>query len=98
MSTHFNQLSPAEAERLALLAEECAEVIQIVGKILRHGYLSHNPNKPEAGTNQAMLENELGDVRAVTDLLIESSDVSGEMVAAHARSKLRNAKPYLHHQ
>ncbi len=45
-----------------------------------------------------MLENELGDVRAVTDLLIESSDVSGEMVAAHARSKLRNAKPYLHHQ
>lgn len=34
----FNGLSPAEVERLALLAEECGEVIQTVGKILRHGY------------------------------------------------------------
>lgn len=38
MSTrHFNNLTPGEAERLAMLAEECGEVIQAVGKILRHG-------------------------------------------------------------
>ena len=35
---NFNQLTPAETERLAILAEECGEVIQAVGKILRHGY------------------------------------------------------------
>ncbi len=33
--THFNELTPAEAERLAYLAEECGEAIQIIGKILR---------------------------------------------------------------
>jgi len=40
---HFNGLSPAEAERLALLAEECGEVVQAVCKVLRHGYESTNP-------------------------------------------------------
>lgn len=34
---HFNQLSPAEAERLALLSEELGEAQQAIGKILRHG-------------------------------------------------------------
>ena len=37
MDDHFNNLTPGEAERLAILAEECGEVIQIIGKILRHG-------------------------------------------------------------
>ena len=35
--TPFNGLTPAEAERLALLMEECGEVVQIIGKVLRHG-------------------------------------------------------------
>jgi hypothetical protein len=30
--THFNGLTPAQAERLAMLAEEAAEVIQVIGK------------------------------------------------------------------
>ncbi len=30
-----NALSPGELERLAFLAEQCAEVIQAVGKIVR---------------------------------------------------------------
>ena len=32
MQDHFNGLTHAEAERLAMLAEEAAEVIQVVGK------------------------------------------------------------------
>jgi hypothetical protein len=43
VSQHFNGLTPAEAERLALLAEECGEVIQAIGKVLRHGYESRHP-------------------------------------------------------
>ena len=35
---HFNGLTPAEAKRLALLAEECGEVLQAIGKVLRHGF------------------------------------------------------------
>ena len=30
-----NNLTPAEEERLALLSEECGEVIQAIGKVLK---------------------------------------------------------------
>lgn len=33
MTEHFNGLTPAEDERLAMLAEECAEVIKIGRKL-----------------------------------------------------------------
>lgn len=56
VSQHFNQLTPAEAERLALLAEECGEVIQAIGKILRHGYESRHPDG--GPTNREALERE----------------------------------------
>lgn len=62
--THFNQLTPAQAERLAMLAEECGEVIQVVGKILRHGYDSYHPVNPRV-SNRSLLVKELRDVNAV---------------------------------
>lgn len=65
MTEHFNQLSPAEAERLAMLSEEAGEIVQIVGKILRHGYDSYNPNDQLQVTNHANLQNELTDLMAV---------------------------------
>ena len=61
---HFNKLTPAEAERLAMLAEECGEVIQIVGKILRHGYDSYHPVNPRV-SNLGLLVKELRDLNAV---------------------------------
>jgi NTP pyrophosphatase (non-canonical NTP hydrolase) len=64
MTQHFNNLTPAEAERLAMLAEECAEVIQVIGKIQRHGYESDNPLFPGT-TNRKLLGKELTDVSAV---------------------------------
>jgi NTP pyrophosphatase (non-canonical NTP hydrolase) len=64
MTGHFNQLTPAEAERLAMLAEECGEVIQVIGKILRHGYDSYHPANPRV-TNRDLLAKELRDVNAV---------------------------------
>jgi hypothetical protein len=64
MNKHFNNLTPAEAERLAMLAEECAEVIQIVGKILRHGYDSYHPKDPSMD-NRDLLAKELADLDAV---------------------------------
>ncbi len=39
----FNELTPAEVERLSMLAEEAGEVVKAVGKILRHGYGSCHP-------------------------------------------------------
>ena len=58
----------AEAERLAMLAEECGEIIQVVGKILRNGYDSYHPDRPEI-TNRRLLANEIIDVVVVLDLM-----------------------------
>jgi hypothetical protein len=99
MSQHFNRLTPAEAERLALLIEECAEVQQSATKILRHGYESVNPKLPKhlQETNRHALERELGDLmhcikRMGADLDIERINTLAESV------KPETIKPYLHHQ
>lgn len=44
------------------LAEECAEVIQILMKIKRFGLEATNPKRPELGTARARLLDELKDV------------------------------------
>jgi len=97
---HFNNLTPAEAERLALLAEECGEAIQVVGKILRHGYDSINPTiDPErAPTNRSMLEKELGDIALAQQLLCDSRDLNLNEISAHFLVKRKKVGRYLHHQ
>jgi NTP pyrophosphatase (non-canonical NTP hydrolase) len=95
---HFNQLGPAEAERLSLLLEECGEVIQIVGKIQRHGYESFNPNDASATTNRALLERELGDLRHALSRMCFSGDVNEREIGKHQESKAKRIGPYLHHQ
>jgi hypothetical protein len=57
-------MNEAKRERLAMLAEECAEVIQVVGKILRHGYDSYHPDDPSV-TNRELLAKELQDIDGV---------------------------------
>lgn len=61
-------------EIMSILSEECAEVIQAVSKINRFGIDNFKPGKPK--TNREHLEDELGDVLAMIDLLIENSVVS----------------------
>ena len=78
MSAHFNGLTPAEAERLAMLAEECGEVIQIIGKILRHGYDSYHPADPST-TNKQLLGRELTDLYAVASSLCRDGVPEGSL-------------------
>ena len=95
MMSHFNGLSPAEAERLAMLAEECGEVIQIVGKILRHGYDSYHPVNPRV-TNRQLLVKELRDVNAVLQAMgrSELADYSVQDCLGVWERKIQ----YTHHQ
>lgn len=93
---HFNGLTPAEAERLAILAEECAEVIQVVGKILRHGYTSRHPVIHE--DNIYMLERECGDVRAAMLMMCKAGDINKANIHLAADEKLERVKKYCHHQ
>jgi nitrogen fixation/metabolism regulation signal transduction histidine kinase len=95
---HFNELTPAEAERLAILAEECAEVIQVVGKILRHGYESHNPFDPQKVTNRGLLAQELGHLDHAAMRVVCHDDVSGLVIAQSSRLKSEKIVQYLHHQ
>lgn len=94
---HFNKLTPAQDERLAKLAEECAEVIQAVCKILRHGYDSRDPTKDGALTNRRDLEREVADVKiAITKLCL-----TGDIHAYHIdRAYFDGVEKgdYMHHQ
>ena len=97
MTQHFNGLTEAEQERLAILIEECGEVVQAACKILRHGYESKNPTIPQSETNRQALEREIGDVMHTVNRLL-NSDLNGSAVAARAASKAARMLPYLHHQ
>jgi NTP pyrophosphatase (non-canonical NTP hydrolase) len=93
-----NGLSDAETERLAILAEECAEVIQVVGKILRHGYESSHPRRPEQGTNREHLEEELGNVGVIMTMMVDAKDVDADSLQENYEEKRGSIGKYLHHQ
>ena len=93
---HFNRLTPAEAERLALLAEECGEVMQAIGKVLRHGYESRHPDG--GPTNREALERECGDVYHAIWRLIGAGDIDGNGMSQRADDKAKSVVRYLHHQ
>lgn len=92
----FNGLTPAEHERLAMLAEEAAEVVQIVGKILRHGYESKHPDNLNGPTNRQMLENEIADFYAIAGIMEDVKDVTVEGEAV--RQAIKKKRRYTHHQ
>lgn len=94
----MDRLTDEELERLALLSEECAEVIAIIGKILRHGYESSNPFDARRTRNRELLAREIGDVRYSIRLLCQAGDIS-EAAILTAEDAARQFKPqYLHHQ
>jgi NTP pyrophosphatase (non-canonical NTP hydrolase) len=96
MSTHFNGLSPAEAERLALLLEELGEAQQAIGKILRHGYESGHPTASNS-SNREDLEGKLGDVTFAIKMLTDSGDLDARSIASQCMQKRDTVGQYLHH-
>lgn len=74
MTRHFNGLSPAEAERLAMLIEECGEIITAATKVLRHGYESRHPLADDR-TNRDDLDREIEDVLAVVQEMRINGDI-----------------------
>lgn len=98
MDANFsNQLTDAETERLALLLEEMAEASQVIGKILRHGYVSRNPLDNDSPTNRVMLQTELGHVMAALSLMRNTGDVSSSRILEAQEAKLRTVNRWLHH-
>lgn len=94
---NFNKLTSAETERLALLLEELGEAQQAIGKILRHGYESKNPDDIFALTNRQALEREIGDVIASVQLMEQAVDLSSIAISERIGVKLEKVKAYFHH-
>lgn len=91
-----NNLTPAQVELLDMLAEEAAEVIQIVCKLKRHGPMSYHP--ADKVPNHKLMAMELGDLIGVMGALDEKGMIDNDTVQHFAETKMARAAPYLHHQ
>ena len=69
----MNELTEAQKERLIMLAEEAGEVIQAVGKILRHGYNSCHLDNDDI-SNRLDLVRELDDLNAIIGEMVKKGD------------------------
>jgi NTP pyrophosphatase (non-canonical NTP hydrolase) len=79
-------------EVMDILQEECAEVIQAVSKISRFGIDNIKPGKPK--TNREHLEEELGDMLAMIDIMLEKSVISLEHLEIAKRAKIEKLKQW----
>jgi NTP pyrophosphatase (non-canonical NTP hydrolase) len=77
-------------EILNILTEECAEVIQAVSKVQRFGIDNTNPFSTE--TNRDRLEQEIGDVLTMIDLLYVKGIISNENVLEAQKRKIEKLK------
>lgn len=77
---------------LTILQEECAEVIQAVSKIHRFGLTNHKPDN--IYTNQENLEEELGDMLAMIDLLKDMDVVSWDNLEVARQAKIEKLKQW----
>lgn len=95
---HFNKLTPAEHERISILNEEMGEAIQVIGKILRHGFNSYDPTIEKSPTNRKLLEKELGDVRQAIIMMCSAEDIDAANIQKRIIHRHTLVKRYTHHQ
>ena len=77
-------------EAMDILQEECAEVIQAVSKISRFGLDNLKPGKSK--TNREHLEEELGNMMAMVEILQELDIVSFTNIERAAEAKREKLK------
>lgn len=85
-------MNAKEHEIMNILSEECAEVIQAVSKCNRFGMDNYKPGKPK--TNREHLEEELGDLVAMIDLMIEHSLINPVSLDRAKRAKIEKLKQW----
>lgn len=83
---------------LELLQEECAEVIVAVSKIKRFGlnnsYLTDNEVTISNTTNKHQLQQEVGDILCLIDLLIEYNILNKDELTTATAAKREKLKKY----
>tara|TARA_B110000977_G_scaffold30893_1_gene40729 strand:+ start:2696 stop:2980 length:285 start_codon:yes stop_codon:yes gene_type:complete len=82
------EMNDIDKEILLITQEECAEVTQAISKVFRFGMVdTHNGQ-----TNREHLEEELGDLMCMIDILIDSGIVSEAAVMTAKNEKLHKLK------
>ena len=79
-------------EVMSILAEECAEVIQAISKCQRFGMENLKPGKPKS--NREHLEEEIGDLLAMVDILHELDIVSWTNLDEAKEAKIEKLKKW----
>lgn len=80
---------------LVILAEECGEVLRIVGKCLRFGLDDYHP--VNGFPNREALEIELGHLAALTEILVSNNVLRPEQIDAAAHRKLKTLEAWYDH-
>lgn len=78
-------------EILQILQEECSEVIRAASKMIRFGEKGISPS---GQTNAEHLEEELGDLQAMIQLLHDYDIVSFTNIDEHAEAKMEKLRKY----
>jgi NTP pyrophosphatase (non-canonical NTP hydrolase) len=85
----MNDLKEKDREALLILQEECAEVTQAISKVFRFGVLNKHPELQH--NNKERLEEEVGDLLAMIDILVSS----GFLNDSNLNQALKNKKEKL---
>jgi len=89
----MNELNKDQAAILQILQEECAEVIQATSKVFRFGLHDTHPDTPSK-TNTYHLEEELGDMLAMIDIMIELRVISLDNLEIAKTAKVEKLKQW----
>lgn len=79
-------------EILRITQEECAEVIQSISKIFRFGVNNNKPGLQK--TNKEHLEEELGDLLAMIELLTDNNIVSDSNMELAKQAKFEKLRKW----
>lgn len=92
LDTPAHIVNPNEA--LYILMEECAEVTQAISKILRFGWDAVNPMVESDQNNKSHLEEEMGDLLAMIEIVTERYTLSAEAIQDAKLNKINKLKKW----
>jgi NTP pyrophosphatase (non-canonical NTP hydrolase) len=85
-------MNEQEREVMNILSEECAEVIQAISKCHRFGLDNYKPGKPK--TNFDHLQEEIGDLLAMVDILLDMQVISKSSLEMAKLAKIEKLKKW----
>lgn len=86
----MTNLKDKQIEILQIANEECAEVIQAISKVFRFGLDTEWKGK----VNRFHLEEEIGDLQAMIQLMIEAGILDQDVVDNATREKINKLKAW----